>query len=237
MSEVLERRESDVSAPVLRTRSAMPTSFHAGAAPSVWQGAGQRTAVTATAPDSRPKLRMRVIVSDSGRLVAQRALVGDPSTMDWKVESEAAAPAAAVESPRAEAEWLKASLNLSMAELAELSGRSRKAVYDWFDETEAAAPQQDARDRMAGIRSVFDGFDAEKLKFARRVWSSAPREGASLLALLKQIDSPASAHVVAAREALAALGPVIDSLAQRGSSKPPKHDLGSAHTADLYRWS
>lgn len=213
------------------------TAWQFSGAPDHW---GNQSVIgrLSTAPEKGVGIRM--LVRGAGE---PAVVLFARDSAGWNLEDvSAAAPAPVARAPAvipiaanngiADAEWAREKMALSMAELATLAGVTRKAVYDWFD---GAKPRMEVSSRLAGIRSVFEPFDSEAIRFAGRFWSAPLSDGRPFLDALKAIDGPGSAEAQVAREALSALLPAMMSLVERSQEKPRRHDLGTAHTEDLFR--
>jgi uncharacterized protein (TIGR04255 family) len=174
-------------------------------------------------------VKLRAPFPNDERLARPAPSAGAPAARAAPVEEESPA----LHMAPADAAWLKEELALSMAELAELSGVTRKAAYDWFTH---ATPHLGTAQRLAGIRAAVEPVEARLRRFIRGAWRAPVSKGESLFDLLRTIESPAVAAVAAALAAARALEPQLrDRLARANAPSPASQDYGTAHTEHLYR--
>jgi len=181
--------------------------------------------------------RMRCVIVGS-----DVSLRGELFGRDWIIEAapsvvEGTADAAAAQVIEAtpafdtaqDAQWLRASLELSMAELASLFGVTRKSVYDWLAGTKTPKAAY-----IRGVRNLLEsGLPVACLPYLRQFWEAAPKGGESLLEILKSGDPrrlPGEA-----REALGDLEGSLSDYVRQLAAKPAFDAPGSADTDDLYR--
>jgi DNA-binding transcriptional regulator YiaG len=127
-------------------------------------------------------------------------------------------------------ERVQMKFGLSITQLAELLGVTRKSVYDWFDGTDPRNAKN--RNRMGAILALLDSrpdFDLTRLK---GVWNM-PVSGVSFLSILGNEDVPESDRLPALAEKLEQLAPRLGApVATRKGAY-----LGESHASELDRMS
>lgn len=128
-------------------------------------------------------------------------------------------------------QWLRTSLNLSMAEVATLFKVTRKAVYDWLD---GSKPRTGLAERIGAMRALFErNLPEESRQVVRQFFDTPIEEKGTLLSILRDIDIKSLAGEGEAT--LKTLAPRIAQFSADINSKPTPHGNGYAHNDDIYR--
>lgn len=130
--------------------------------------------------------------------------------------------------------WLRGSLGVSMSEIAELFGVTRKAVYDWFN---GSAPKRVGRiAKIQWVRSALEGqLSAERLRLIRHVWEQ-PLEGGSCLWEQLRLSAAGASEAAAIARSLGLLeGPLREIERRQARFSDSPSPLGEAHAEDLIR--
>jgi DNA-binding transcriptional regulator YiaG len=126
-------------------------------------------------------------------------------------------------------QWLRTSLELSMAEIASLFGVTRKAVYDWLDGTKTSKAAY-----IRAVRSLIESqIPVETRPYLRQFWNSPSVEGLSLFEIIKSGDPTRLPEP--ARAALSALAGPMSNYIKQLASKTQVDVQGHTHNDDLYR--
>ncbi|WP_157763359.1 hypothetical protein [Pseudomonas citronellolis] len=132
--------------------------------------------------------------------------------------------------PAATAEKLtsiQSTLGLSITQLAEIFGVTRKTVYDWFDGTEPRTALSGKIDVLSEVIANNSGVDLKRLK---SVWG-IPVSGKSFRELLAEDGLDRESMVRQASAKLAELGPRIGA----GRARVSGVKLGNANLSDIDR--
>ena len=131
-----------------------------------------------------------------------------------------------------DAKWLKDNFSLSMSEIANLFGVTRKAVYDWFD---GSKPRQQMSDRIAGVREILEkNVKSDHRKYVRLFWSTRIDGDASLLDLLKLPES--TPEIIAnSTHLMEKINARIGDYVERNDSKRSRNAIGRTNTDDMFR--
>lgn len=128
--------------------------------------------------------------------------------------------------------WLRSSLGVSMSEISELFGVTRKAVYDWFN---GSPPKREGR--IAKIHLVRSALEAAlppaRLRFVRQIWELPLSDGGSLLEQLKRSQTPGQG-IESISLSLRLLETKLQEIEDR-NARPNETGLGEAHAEDLIR--
>lgn len=168
-------------------------------------------------------------------------LLGDPISRVWTVSGEvgsaqvlqrvslveAQEDAAATFDTAQDTKWLRASLELSMAELASLFGVTRKAAYDWL-----AGAKTSKAPYIHAVRQMLEAMPSAQRAYLRHFWESAPEGGESLLSILRSGDL---SRLSEAQMALKRLEARIADYAQQRAQEPAFDAIGTSHTDSTYR--
>lgn len=129
---------------------------------------------------------------------------------------------------KSQLEAVQEDLGLSITQLAQLFGVTRKAVYDWLDGSE---PRANISSRMELISSLIRENNSNlNLKRLKGVWLTAVN-GSSLIDILANEDLSAADRLAAA---IAKVGDLAPRLGQE-NPKLGKTYLGNAHANDIDR--
>jgi DNA-binding transcriptional regulator YiaG len=164
------------------------------------------------------------------------ALRGGLLSHDWRYETALTSHFADAESSDTltfdtskDTQWLRTSLELSMAELAALFGVTRKAVYDWLDGAKTTKAAY-----IHAVRALIENhLPMESRPYLRQFWSYSPNGGESLIEIIKSGEP--SRLPKEASAALADLKDPISSYTKQLAAKPHIDAIEHAHNADLYR--
>jgi len=125
-------------------------------------------------------------------------------------------------------DFIKSSLALSITQLAELFGVTRKAIYDWYD---GAEPRPKMINRMEILINLLDGMpegvDKQKLK---TVWN-IPFSGKSFLAVFNEENLDFNSFRAALKEKIDELSPKM--VSNKISTNKTLPQLGTAHLAEF----
>lgn len=129
---------------------------------------------------------------------------------------------------KARLEVIQGELGLSITQIAQLFGVTRKAVYDWLDGSE---PRVNIANRMELISSVINQNSAQlNLKRLKGVWLTAVN-GRSFIDILSDESLDEASRLAEATGKLEELAPRLGQEAPKLS----KTFLGSAHVSDIDR--
>ncbi|ASV97589.1 hypothetical protein [Paraburkholderia aromaticivorans] len=141
-------------------------------------------------------------------------------TLQASIEERASGQSAAELSTPGQLDMVKTRLGISVTQLADLLGVTRKAVYDWY---EGAAPRPTMIGRINSLADALGSFDDTDLKKLKAVWNitlpsgsfrstlqsdtlSGPDLTAALVAKLNELSAEMSATTRSSRRASAYVG-------------------------------
>jgi DNA-binding transcriptional regulator YiaG len=128
-------------------------------------------------------------------------------------------------------QWLRNSLALSMAEIANLFKVTRKAVYDWVD---GSKPRLGVPERIHAIRLLLEnGFPKDCLPYVRQFWSTSNDDSPSLLSILR--DHETKDLTVSAEPSIRKLAAQVQSFVAQLKAKPIRQGIERSHADDIFR--
>lgn len=154
-----------------------------------------------------------------------------------KLEIEQAAPIAHSESfiakySLADIQWIRDELSLSMSELAQLFGVTRKSVYDWFD---GSNPRNHIAEKISAVKSfLVENVPGPYRKLIRQFWSKSNGDSDSLLKIL-QNEHPSNAQIKNGKQAYAILEPSIIAFIKNNRTNNGKYGAGKVSSDDIFR--
>jgi len=131
-----------------------------------------------------------------------------------------------------DAKWLKENFSLSMSEMANLFGVTRKAVYDWFD---GSRPRPQMSERIASVREILEkDIQKEHRRYVRQFWNTRVDNGSALIDILKSQEISSEVAVKGAI-AIANMATRIAQYVERNQSTQHRHAIGHGNTDDIFR--
>lgn len=125
-------------------------------------------------------------------------------------------------------ETVQEKLGLSITQISQLFGVTRKSVYDWLD---GAEPRINIANRMESISSIIDNNSSRyNLKRLKGVWLTAV-SGRSFIDILADDSLDEATRLTIASAKLEELAPRLG----QENAKTGKTYLGNAHTSDIDR--
>ena len=221
MTEVLlDRRKPVVDREVEKTMSVMSTTLSASGASGarVWGNMSSSPGTRSTASPTSARIRVRV----TGKSLPAEVVIEDGKLTFSEPEITQAVQVA---------QWLRDALGLSMSQLASLAGVTRAAAYAWFKGT---SPHASKAKNLLAMRAALMDVDPLRLRFVPQVWDYPMSDGRTLFKILQELDAPEDAPEKMAG-ALEFVRLKLDKIVHRSVSKKPGNELGSSHTADIYR--